>query len=118
MRIWRLTRAGRANTAFSGEGTRVAGSRWTQPGCPAVYTSESIALAVLESLIHMELRHAPPHVLIPADIPKDLAVASVTPTELPADWFQTPAPSALRAFGSSFTMDPTLSSILCTRVLQ
>jgi RES domain-containing protein len=60
MRVWRLTHPARADDAFSGEGTRVAASRWLPKGPPAVYTSVSMALAVLESLVHREVDQAGP----------------------------------------------------------
>lgn len=102
MRVWRLSTKKRASTAFSGEGTRLVGSRWIHQGLPAVYTSESIALAVLESLVHMELSHPPPHVVIPADLPEEMAIEEVDPGQLPPDWYATPAPILLRDIGTDW----------------
>ncbi len=50
MMLWRLAKARYADTAFSGEGARIAGGRWNRPGTPVVYASESRALALLEVL--------------------------------------------------------------------
>jgi RES domain-containing protein len=58
MRIWRLTRAAFAD--LSGEGARLAGGRWNNPGLPMVYAADSPSLALLEVFIHLDL---PPHLL-------------------------------------------------------
>ena len=102
MQVWRLTRLSRAATAFTGEGTRLIGSRWTHPGLLAVYTSESIALAVLEALVHMDIAQTGPHVVIPADIPDDVAIETLDIAHLPENWHITPAPAVLRDFGSDW----------------
>jgi RES domain-containing protein len=69
---------------------------------PAVYTSGSIALAVLESLVHMDIAHAGPHVVIPATIPDGVAIETLDITRLPENWYATPAPAVLRDFGSDW----------------
>jgi len=102
IQVWRLSRANRATTAFTGEGTRLIGSRWTHPGLPAVYTSGSIALAVLESLVHMDIAQAGPHVVIPATIPDGVAIETLDIAPLPENWYATPAPAVLRDFGSDW----------------
>jgi RES domain-containing protein len=51
--IFRLVRRERAAEALSGEGARLFGGRWNPPGAPVVYASESRALAVLETFVHL-----------------------------------------------------------------
>jgi RES domain-containing protein len=102
MRVWRLTHAARADSAFSGEGTRVAGSRWLHKGLPAVYTSGSIALAVLEGLVHRDVDQTGPQVAVPVEIPDDLVIEVVLPEDLPHDWSTIPAPITLRDLGSQW----------------
>lgn len=53
--IYRLVRAERADDALSGEGARRYGGRWNAPGTAVVYASESRALAVLETFVHLTL---------------------------------------------------------------
>jgi RES domain-containing protein len=53
--IYRLVRADRADEALSGEGARLYGGRWNPPGAAVVYASESRALAVLETFVHVTL---------------------------------------------------------------
>lgn len=51
--IYRLVKAASADDALSGEGARLYGGRWNPPGCSVVYASESRALAVLETFVHL-----------------------------------------------------------------
>jgi RES domain-containing protein len=50
---WRIVRAERANSAFSGEGARVYGGRWNSRGTSVVYVSEHESLAALELFVHL-----------------------------------------------------------------
>lgn len=49
---WRIVRARRAATAFTGEGARLYGGRWSSPGVRVVYVSEHQSTAALETLVH------------------------------------------------------------------
>jgi RES domain-containing protein len=49
---WRIVRASRANSAFTGEGGRVYGGRWNSRGTAVVYVSEHESLAALELFVH------------------------------------------------------------------
>lgn len=51
--VFRLVRRERAADALSGEGARLFGGRWSPPGAAVVYASESRALAVLETFVHL-----------------------------------------------------------------
>ena len=45
--VWRLLTARFAHSAFSGEGARLCGGRWSHKGTPMVYTAGSQSLAML-----------------------------------------------------------------------
>jgi len=49
---WRIVRAARARTAFTGEGSRVYGGRWNSRGTSVIYVSEHESLAALELFVH------------------------------------------------------------------
>lgn len=51
---WRICAPRYASTAYSGEGARIHGGRWNSKGRAVVYSSESLSLAVLEQLVHVE----------------------------------------------------------------
>ncbi|HEU0205045.1 MAG TPA: RES family NAD+ phosphorylase [Burkholderiaceae bacterium] len=50
---YRIAKASHARTAFSGEGARLAGGRWNRPGEAVVYASASLALAAMETFVHL-----------------------------------------------------------------
>ena len=101
MRVFRISR--KAHAAFDGEGARIVGGRWNRRGTAAVYASESLALAALELLVHADPALLPEDlVAIAAEVPDNLAVESVPPRELPADWRNHPAPEALADRGTEW----------------
>jgi RES domain-containing protein len=64
---FRITR--RPYADLTGEGARIVGGRWNSQRLPAVYLAEEPALAVLETLVHLDL---PPDL-----IPKDYVLMQV-----------------------------------------
>ena len=56
-RVFRVCRARYAR--LDGTGARRVGDRWNSPGRAVVYMAESIALAVLENLVHMTRQDFP-----------------------------------------------------------
>lgn len=103
MRLWRITTDNYADTAFSGIGNKKVGSRWVPEGLLAVYTSESISLAVLENLVHFEPRHFNAnYVLIAVTIPDDIYVNEVETDSLPGNWRSLYEDSILQAIGQDW----------------
>jgi RES domain-containing protein len=49
----------RQYAGLTGEGARLYGGRFNPPGIPAVYTSQSMALALLEILVHIDKSEVP-----------------------------------------------------------
>ena len=102
IRAWRLVKGSYAPGAFSGEGARRFGSRWTSPGVTATYAAESLSLATLEVLVHLG-SSAPlaAYVSIPIDFPEGI-VETVDKRKLPRGWRTDPAPAAARALGDKW----------------
>ena len=50
---YRIVKARHARSTFSGEGARLAGGRWNRPGEAVIYTSASLALAAIETFVHL-----------------------------------------------------------------
>jgi RES domain-containing protein len=92
--VYRITRAPYAD--LTGEGARLAGGRWNRAGRAAVYASESRALAILESLVHVQPHRLPSDlVLLRVAIPEQLRRESWSLAELPEGWREIGADAAL-----------------------
>ena len=75
-RVFRVCRA--IHARLDGEGARRAGGRWNSPGRAVVYMADSVALAVLENLVHMRRVDFPVgYVVIGAAIPNNVPVLSL-----------------------------------------
>ena len=94
VRAWRLVAPRWLDTAFTGEGARIAGGRWNGKRSPVVYLGGSLALAALELLVHIDHERALDlHHAVPVDFDASLVLA-VDPADLPEGY---PAPATLRA---------------------
>jgi RES domain-containing protein len=101
MRVWRLCR--RKHAAFDGEGARLAGGRWNRRGIAVVYASETLSLAALEYLVHLDATLAPRDlVATAADLPDVLPVTRFEVADLPRNWRRYPAPEALAELGTEW----------------
>ncbi len=108
---WRIVRAVYAANAFSGDGARITGGRWSSPGRRAVYTAESIALAAMELLVHLQSTAVlEQYVVIPCRF-RRTQVTVVDSVTLPPDWRTTPAPSAICAIGNQW-LDTGTTAVL------
>ena len=87
VQFWRVEKEIFAETARTGEGARIAGGRWTSPGLPAIYCGQSLALSVLEILVHAVTpdERADPRVWFRLTLRAD-AWRSVPPRRLPKGW--------------------------------
>ncbi len=71
--IYRVCR--RIYARLDGEGARRVGGRWNSTGRPMVYMAQSVALAVLENLVHMSRQDYPVgYVIVAAAIPDHVLV--------------------------------------------
>ena len=107
LRVYRVCRS--IHAKLDGEGARLVGGRWNSPGRAMVYMSESIALAVLENLVHMNKEEFPTgFVTVSASLPRSLKIleeaelrvrfGGLSHTELGNRWF-----------------DSKLSAVACVR---
>jgi RES domain-containing protein len=100
--VWRLTRERHADSAFTGEGARRHGGRFNSPGTAAVYTSESLALALLETLTGLERYHQlRSYVFFRARMPEEL-VTELSEADLPKGWNRHPPPSSPQQLGDQW----------------
>jgi RES domain-containing protein len=74
-RVFRVCRARYAR--LDGTGARLVGGRWNSSGRAVVYMAESIALAVLENLVHMTRQDFPRgYVCVAAVLPDGISILS------------------------------------------
>ena len=99
---WRIAKRKHAKTAFTGEGARLFGGRWNNPGTSIVYTAQSQSLAVLEMLVHLDTPELlGKYVLFEVGI-DDPLITHVDPSTLPRTWRADPPPSRVRAIGDDW----------------
>ena len=103
---WRVVKSKYARSAMDGEGARRFPGRWNVEGVPMVYLADSLALAALEILVHVE--HAefmPRFVSIEVEIPEalvsdaDAGIDGMDPVEAReagTRWIEGEASSVLR----------------------
>lgn len=98
---WRIVKRKYARDAFIGEGSRIYGGRWNNPGTPLVYTSESQSLAALELLVHLESADLLFY-YVAYEITFDTALVANLDSALSKGWDADPIPSKDRALGDSW----------------
>lgn len=102
VRAWRIVKARHAASAFAGEGARQAGGRWTRPGIAVVYVAESVSLAMLEMLVHLQAREMLRSYRLFEVTFDDAWVTTVDRNALPATWRRSPPPTAVQQIGDTW----------------
>lgn len=101
-RIYRLTKARYADTAFSGEGSIRYDGRWHRRGIRIVYASDAPASALLEVIAHTEAHNRLQHdyVLFEVRLDPDEHLLTVGSDMLPDDWRAVPWPTSTQEIGT------------------
>jgi RES domain-containing protein len=99
---WRIVSQKHGAEAFSGSGASLYPGRWNRRNVPMVYTSESISLAALEMMVHLDgiILHQP-FVCIPVEFDKRDVTELKTGT-LPSGWNGYPCSDVTRKLGSDW----------------
>jgi RES domain-containing protein len=114
MRIYRI--CSRRYRALDGEGARIHGGRWSFPGIGVVYASESLSLAALELLTHVDADLVPGDLVwVGIEVPGKMKIDEVRLEDLPAGWQRYPAPVRLQEIGSAWRSRPGVRSCRCPR---
>lgn len=104
MHVWRLARS--VYPALDGEGARLHGGRWNEPGTPVVYTSGSLSLAALELLVHLDPDRLPDDlVAYTVEVPDGLERRRITAGDLPKEWNRRVEVPALRRIGETWAVN-------------
>jgi len=97
-RAWRIVREEHGSAAFDGEGAWRFGGRWNSRGTRMIYTSGTLSLAALETLVHLNPPVAFKYVAIPVEFDEALVETFAT-SDLPADWNEEPPPPSTAEIG-------------------
>ena len=102
---WRLVKPRHAAAAFDGEGARLHGGRWNSPGTRVAYASDSIALAALEVLAHLQSTAVlQAYSLVSLQFPED-GVEALETAALPTRWRRFPSPPENQAIGDRWVAE-------------
>jgi len=86
MTVYRLTKAAYKED-LSGIGAKLYGSRWNSAGKPMLFTAQTISLALLETLVHLDRMEIPPdYRLLHIKIPDSLSIAEISASRLKLKW--------------------------------
>lgn len=102
---WRIVMAKHKDSAFDGEGARIAGGRWNKIGIPLIYTADSLALAALEIIVHLPTHDVLKKIFfhIPVQFDTEL-IALLDPADLPDDWDRFPPPESTQTIGTEWAL--------------
>jgi RES domain-containing protein len=105
--VWRIATDSKTYEAddLSGAGAKTTGGRWNAEGDPVVYTSETQALACLETVMHLNAGGLPfNRYLVAVTIPGAVwaNARTETPGSLPVGWDANPSGRASIQFGSAW----------------
>jgi RES domain-containing protein len=87
---------------WTGGGARDYGGRWNSKGNAVVYVSESLSLAVLEILVHLDSDEILTKFVKCSVNFDDSLVQEYDLRKLPSNWRDDPSPSSLRAIGDTW----------------
>ena len=104
MKAYRITKRKHQDAAFTGFGARQYGGRWNLPNHPAVYLSESIALAQLEILVNLgEEDSLQNYLLFQVEVP-DSQIMVLADDAYPKDWSGTRVSAGTQEVGTDFLL--------------
>jgi RES domain-containing protein len=112
MRFWRIVRRRFASEAATGEGARLFGGRWNSRGVRVVYASTSLALAAIETFVHIEPSLLPDDLVsIEGEIPQGIKIGKAELKALPSNWHPTEIDS-LHRFGEHWIRNAETAALL------
>ena len=117
--VFRLTKRNRASSSFDREGARLFGGRWNSKGVRMVYTSQSLSLAILENLVHLDSEAilASKFAYREASLPNDL-MKTLTRSDLPSDWDSDEIKIATQKIGDRWIRDQESAALAVPSVLS
>lgn len=120
--LWRIATDTKAYTAddMSGTGAKISGGRWNDVGVALVYSSETRALACLETVVHLNAGGLPfNRYLVEIEVPDDVWQAAQTaePSTLAIGWDAEPAGLESVRYGSAWVAGVGAALLLVPSVI-
>lgn len=101
MLLYRIARTKFAND-LSGISAKLYGGRWNSAGFPALYTSATRSLALLENMVHSIGIVKDDFSLITLFLPEEYSILNVELNSLPQGWNDSPASNEVVTIGNNF----------------
>ncbi|MFZ1985384.1 MAG: RES family NAD+ phosphorylase [Desulfatitalea sp.] len=97
-----MTKEKYLSQALTGDGSKLYGARWNPPGTVATYTADSLSLAILELLVHLNnYRNIRSYVAV--SIQFDESKVTKWPIKsLPKDWNSLPTSATAQQLGQKW----------------
>jgi len=102
--VWRIARRIHGLDRL-GAGARANGGRWNEVGTPAIYAGSTIAIAALETFVHVAGIVPADLVLVRIELPARCSTERPRFADLPRDWASVPAGPGSMAFGSKWALE-------------
>lgn len=99
MLVYRISKTQYADD-LNGTGAKLFGGRWNHIDTPCIYTSQSIALAVLEFSVNVNIEFIPRALSIITFEIDDRLIKEIKLKKLPGDWKEVPAPFSTKDLGT------------------
>jgi RES domain-containing protein len=118
--LWRIAVEAPTYTAndLSGAGAKNTGGRWNSVGTALIYSATSIALATIETVLHMRGGDLPfNRFLVRIDVPDDVWAARVVLDPLPGGWDAVPSGMTSRATGDAWVRSSSSALLLVPSVI-
>ncbi|MDY7007939.1 MAG: RES family NAD+ phosphorylase [Cyanobacteriota bacterium] len=101
--VWRISHKKHINSVFKTEASTCSGGRWNSKGTSLIYTSATLSLATLETLVSMEIENfGNIFVSIGVKIPDNFPIKQVDENLLPHNWRDTSPPAILASIGDKW----------------
>lgn len=99
MLVYRISKTQYARD-LEGTGAKLYGGRWNHIDTPCIYTSQSIALAVLEYSVNVNIDFIPRALSVATFEIDDKKIKELKIKNLPGDWKDVPAPFSTKDLGT------------------
>jgi len=115
--FFRLVKGRYADQAFDGEGARLSGGRWNSKGVAVVYAADSIALAALELLVHLQSHEILNSYRLYRIEIGNTDLLALDRRDLPEDWRHDPPPSSTARVGDGWVASNDSLALLVPSVV-